>query len=299
MKPLVQMAHDVGKDSFTPIDHYPRKLLAEGDSWYTIGTVEIIAASNLLHKLEMQKSTAIINCAYPGETLKRMVNWKRDKHFSRLLSTHGWQQPWHGILLSAGGNDLIDAARVPAKSKSGVPIPPDQRLFLTGDEIKANGGGIEPDRFLSDEGWRTFTRYLLANFDDLIQLRDQGLNKGKPILLHTYVSPTVRPSGTPGNSKGWLYPALKNYGIVGADAQGVSELIFGKLRQLLLNLDCRGPGGLAEVYVFDSAKVPGIEPAKSEDTGSSGDWVNEIHLTPKGYEKVGGKMGPWMDSILK
>ncbi len=298
MKPEVHMADQLGKDNPLVTDGFHRKLLAEGDSWYTIGALSVKKAPNLLHNLEVQHSTLIVNCAYPGHALKRMVDWSRDQYFVRLLSTPGFQKPWDGIILSAGGNDLIDAARVLPKNKKGLPIPAEERLFLTSAEIQANGGGNTPDRFLSKPGWETFKTYLLANFDALIKSRDGGVNKGKPIILHTYATPIVRPSGTFLNKEGWLYPALKNYGIVGADAQAVSDLIFGKLRQLLLDLEHGGAHALPQVHVFDSAGVPGIVAANPNKRGSSGDWINEIHLTPGGYAKVGAKMGPWLDGIL-
>jgi lysophospholipase L1-like esterase len=298
MKPVVYPVDWLFRNVPPTIDQAHRRILAEGDSWFSIGTLNLPAASNVPFKLEMKKTTIIVNCAYPGDTLAHMVDWAGDPYFDRLLCKPNFQMPWEGILISAGGNDLIDAARVEAVDAQSNPVPANRRLFLTADEIAANAGGTNPDRFISPAGWQAFATYLQANFDALVKRRDSGVNRHVPICLHTYVAPIVRPAGTLFNSQGWLYPSLKSYGIDGQDAQDVSDLIFGKLRKLLLDLDCSQPGGLPHVHVFDSAGITSIIPAVPGHTGSSNDWVNEIHLTPAGYAKVGAAMGPWLETIV-
>ncbi|QLA82505.1 hypothetical protein EXV95_18795 [Acidovorax sp. JMULE5] len=297
MKPVVYPSDWLFRDNPPTINHAHRRVLAEGDSWYSIGTLNLAAASNIPFKLEVQKVTIIINCAYPGDTLDHMVDWASDPYFDKLLCKPKFQMPWDGILLSAGGNDMIDAARVQPVNKDGTPVPANRRLFLTTNEITALGA-TGAGRFISDSGWNAFADYLHENFKTLVQRRDSGINAGKPILLHTYAAPVVRPSGTVFNSGGWLYPSLLKYGIVGQDAQDVSKILFNRLRQLLLDLDCKHPTGLSNVHVFDSAGIDSLIPAAPDDKGSSGDWVNEIHLTPAGYAKVGAAMGPWLESII-
>ena len=299
MKPLVYPADWLFRSEPPPLSDFGRRLLAEGDSWFTIGTLNLMAASNLLFKMEVSQTTAIINCAYPGDALQHMVDWFRDPFFDRLLCQPNFQSYWEGILISAGGNDLIDAAQVPPQDKHGNSTPPDQRLLLTTQEAAA-ASGTGPARFISEPGWDALASYMRANFAELVAHRDQGISKGRPIFLHTYALPTVRPSGTVGAPKGWLYPALHRYGLAGDDAQAVSDLLFGRLRALLLALDQNSgqPGALPQVHVFDSAGLPGIEPAAPGSTGASGDWVNEIHLTPAGYGKLGQAFGPWMEGLL-
>jgi lysophospholipase L1-like esterase len=41
-----------------------------------------------------------------------------------------------------------------------------------------------------------------------------------------------------------------------------------------------------------------LVPAAPGSGGVSGDWVNEIHLTPGGYQKLGARMGPWIEQLL-
>ena len=153
---------------------------------------------------------------------------------------------------------------------------------------------------MSDAGWNTLADYLLHNFSELVSRRDQGISRGRPILLHTYAVPTARPSGTIGSPRGWLFPAMERYGIPALERQAVCRLLFGRLQALLLSLDenSGSPRSLPAVHVFDSASLPEIEPAAEGAAGVSGDWVNEIHLTPGGYAKLGAKMGPWMERFL-
>lgn len=297
MKPVVYPSDWLFRDNPPTIDHAHRRVLAEGDSWFSIGTLNLASASNIPFKLEVQQVTIVINCAYPGDTLQHMVDWASDPYFDKLMCKPNFQMPWDGFLLSAGGNDMIDAARVQAIDENGKPVPANRRLFLNSSEIAA-AGATGPERFLSDSGWQAFADYLHENFKTLVQRRDSGINAGKPILLHTYAAPVVRSSGTVLNSEGWLYPSLLKYGIVGQDAQNVSKILFNRLRQLLLGLDCKNVTGLPNVYVFDSAGIGSLVPADPNEKGVSGDWVNEIHLTPAGYAKLGAAMGPWLESII-
>jgi hypothetical protein len=44
-----------------------------------------VRSSNLLLNLRVTRSTAIISCAYPGDTLAHMVDHVNDPWFDRLL----------------------------------------------------------------------------------------------------------------------------------------------------------------------------------------------------------------------
>lgn len=77
-------------------------LLAEGDSWFSFGG----ATGNLLMALDDDKRL-IVSCAYPGDTLRNISDMNNDA-FKRMLTVkYGFK--WDAILLSAGGNDVIDS----------------------------------------------------------------------------------------------------------------------------------------------------------------------------------------------
>jgi hypothetical protein len=298
MRPTIYRADDLFHGTPPPLSDFGRRLLAEGDSWFTIGTVMLPQSSNVLQELEFGWSTAIVTSAYPGDTMKRMVDGVNDPHFDRLLRRRPYASFWEAILISAGGNDLIDAAQVPPQDKNGNPVLPDRRLLLQAGEAPAGAQGTA--RYISDAGWTRLADYLGANFAELVARREQGPSKGRPIIAHTYAIPTVRPSGTVGSPKGWLFPAMELYAIPEVDRQPVCDELFQRMRLLLLSLDSTSgsPRALPAVRVFDSAGVASIVPAAPGTRGSSGDWVNEIHLTPGGYRKMGTAMGAWAEPLM-
>jgi lysophospholipase L1-like esterase len=300
MKPLVVTPHDLNQDNPPPLDG--RVLLAEGDSWFTVGSLNLFQNSNLLFELEVQSTTTIVNCAYPGHTLQRMVDGINDRDFDRLLRRRNFARRWDAIVVSAGGNDLIDAAQQPLIDRRGRPTPFADRLLLTpGEAATVNPGATGGAHYVSEDGWVKLAEFLVANFRALASRRDQGPAAGRPLLVHTYSMPTVWPVGTAGASRGWLAPALEAAGIPAQDRQGVADELFGRLRQLLLSLDegSRGPDALPAVHVFDSAGEVALQPPDpSKKRGPSGDWVNEIHPNGAGYRKLGAAMGAWLDGVL-
>jgi len=121
IKPVVYASDWLFRPEPPPLSDFGRRFLAEGDSWFTIGTLNLLEASNVLFKLEFTKSTAIANCAYPSDTLTRIVKCLRDPYFDRLLRKKPFASYWEALLISAGGNDLIDAAQVPPVGAQGQP----------------------------------------------------------------------------------------------------------------------------------------------------------------------------------
>ncbi|TFW09504.1 hypothetical protein E4K72_05525 [Oxalobacteraceae bacterium OM1] len=107
----------------------PVQILAQGDSWFSIGALPPFATTNLLMEMTFALPTCIVNCAHPGDTLAHMVNWRADPQFAVLVAgPRAWR--WNAIFLSAGGNDLIDAIGVLPIDKFGDPVPPHRRLLL-------------------------------------------------------------------------------------------------------------------------------------------------------------------------
>ena len=300
MRPVVYPADFMNRETPPALELFSRRYLAEGDSWFTIGTLNFFDASNLLYELEFERHSVVISAAYPGDTLQHMVEFWRDPYFRRLLSDPAFALDWDGILLSAGGNDMIDAVQVPPTDENGNPIEPQRRLLLTPAEAAQQEEAGPAARYVSEAGWTRFAAYLAANFKIIVEERDKGRNAGRPIFLHTYAVPTVRPSGARPGSNGWLFPAFESAGIPAADRQAVSDLMFARLRSLLLELDSdsASPNSLPHVHVFDSAALTSIVPAEPDATGVSNDWANEIHLTWEGYRKVGRMFGPFIEAKL-
>lgn len=279
-------------DKPSPPAEFGRRLLAEGDSWFAIGSLNLPQGSNLLNELRCKTSTLIVNCAAPGDELVHMAERRgQDSYFPVGLGASPHARFWEAILLSAGGNDLIAALQVPP----GAPL--DRRLLKTPAEA-----GLDPagEDFVSSPGWQRFADYLQENLKLVLTMRDAGFSASSPLLLHTYALPVPRPSGSLGSRDGWLYPRLRAYGVPAQLDIAVAQALFGRLRALLLSFDADSGSSraLPRVHVFDSAGLSEIQPAKPMARGPSGDWINEIHLSRQGCRKVGKVMGPWMEQLL-
>ena len=268
---------------------YPRKFLAEGDSWFSIGTLNFAKQSNLLYEMEFSSTYAAVNCGSPGESLSRLVERTRDPNFMRLLaSRQAWR--WDGLLISGGGNDLIFGL-----STKHLGTPPSQRLLLTQPEW--GDAGLGTDRYISEDGWAAFATYIRANLDDLVKLRDSGVNQGVPIFMHTYAYMTPRYAPAVRGTKAWIAPTMHDYGIPPADWTATCHNLQGRLADLLLA--CAGDQRrYPNLHVFDTTTVP-LLPASPNSTGESGDWMNETHLTWRGYEKLALPWARGIEAVLQ
>lgn len=283
-----------------PVLHWPA-MLAEGDSWFTLGELNFPAATNLMLQLDLPRRSTVVDSAYPGDTLQNMVDGINDTHFDRLLRHPRFALSWSAILLSAGGNDLIDALGVPVYAADGSRNPMSSRLLLAPDEFATvHPGESGPLRWVSEDGWGTLAAFLRHNLRVLVERRDSGPAASRPLVLHTYSMPTVWACGTIGAPEGWLYPAMNRAGVPEQERQDLCKEFFERLRRLLLSADCdNGDTPLPQVHVFDSAGRVRLDPPHPGRRRSSGDWANEIHPNRSGYRKLGRAMGPWLDALLK
>lgn len=296
MKPDIYAPAELDADTPPPLSDYGWRLLAEGDSWFRI-TATGRYGSNLLQELRLPRSSAIVNCATPSDTLQRMVDRRADGRCERLLCAPRLARAWDAVLLSAGGNDLVAAAATPLADADGAPTPAARRLLRSIDEV---GHASQAADWVSEAGWNLLADHLRAGFATFAHWRDRGPSAGRPLLLHTYATPVARPSGAGLARQGWLYPTLLRHGVPAAWQQPVVELLFERLRRLLLDLDKASGSAhaLPGVHVFDSAGRVALAPASPDDAGPSGDWINEIHLGASGYRKLGRAWGAWIGEVL-
>jgi hypothetical protein len=275
------------------------RFLAEGDSWFTLGTLNPLKNANLLFALRFSQSHITVSCATPGDTLAKMVDWRRDPRFTGLLSGRVARH-WDGLLLSAGGNDLIAAIKTPPVA-SGQAVPLDKRLMRTPAEWGPAGEGAA--RYTSDAGWLAFADYLRGNFDALIELRDRGpnpINAGIPIFMHGYAVPMPRNAGAsvgPIKLGPWLLPGLQLYSVPQDDWLAVSTHFIGRLRTVLGSI-AADAARYPNVHFFDSTQVA-LNQAQPGSTGESGDWINEIHLNKSGCRKVADAWAPRIEMVLR
>jgi len=255
------------------------KFLAQGDSWFSFGALIPWATGNLLDGVALNQDACAVNCARPGKELVHMVDSRRDPEFiNLLLGRVAWA--WDGILLSGGGNDLIDAIQTPPVDASGKPVPPELRILLTQAERGTDPLPNAAD-YLSPTGWATFETHLVAQFHEFVATRDDPRSQcqGKPIFLHSYDFIMPRNAGAGLNFGPWLYPAMQQYGIAPAQWFDLSKYLLSQLSAVLLQLN------LPAVYVAQTQGT--CIPAAAGSTGNSNDYENEIHPNPGGYAKLG------------
>lgn len=286
-RPRILSPDELQSDLAPSMHEFSYQLLAEGDSWFSIGALNLLRSANLLLAMRFERSALIVQCANPGDTLRRMSTTTRDPYFQRLLRGRlAWR--WSGILFSGGGNDLIDACQV------GGQHPRAQRILLRTDEW--GDATLGPARYLSDEGWATFSTYLEANLEALVQLRDKGPSAGRPLFMHTYGYPTPNDAGPGLGLKAWLRPALASMQIPEADWPATAHLLIDRLADLLLA--CAADGArFPNLHVYDTRGLP-LVAAASGVTGESGDWLNEIHLNRAGCRKVADGWAAQIEAVL-
>lgn len=272
-----------------PFDFYERHLLAQGDSWFSIGAIPPTRTTRVVAELRLFKSTVVVNCARPGALLHRMTNTTSEQSFLRLLRGRTARK-WHAILLSGGGNDLIDACA------AGPENPPGQRILRTPDE--RGSGPLTGADYVSEPGWQVFAQHIGEVFGRVVAERDSGINKGVPLVWHNYARVMPTRVGAAGFGP-WLRPSLERFGVPEADFLKLSDELIARLGKLVADLVAQHKAAdpACNLHVADSQSA-GLVLADIDATGSSGDWINEIHPTRGGYQKAAMAWQAVLDPLL-
>lgn len=263
---VVIKARDFGRaiDQGLAPEQFKYRFLAEGDSWMERSAVFQASLPEYLGRLmaDANEPVLIINLAMFGDQMRRIGDTVGGE-FTR------WINDWtyDAVLLSAGGNDFIDAARDPAPGHGllhdlrGQPAPADPRDCIVWPAL----------RLLVDQ-------YLDPNFDLFYgAVRASAGNREVPILLNGYDTPFARNAPAIRGRKAWLHEAYTKNGIPAELWVGLTALIFDELERAV-----RG-------WARDRSTVA-LVPTRGTLTPAtattSGDWVNEIHPNGEGWEKL-------------
>jgi len=268
-------------------DHsfYRHKVLAEGDSWFTIGGVPVW---NLLYSLDFPGTSIVVTLAKPGDTLKSMAEICNNSELRFAMDKlHGYD--WDAILLSAGGNDLIDYASGKTTEDS-ILIPPETR-----------GAVNSAADYVDQSKLAQLMEYIKDGYRRVVALRDGPKSScaGAPVIVHTYdlVTPTNSPATIGPIVMGpWLFPALQRANIPTTDWIVLADYLLSVLRDTLLELAVPGAKQLANFHVVDTQGT--ITRAALGSVGESNDWLNEIHPTKDGYEKLAIKLSAKLGALL-
>lgn len=244
-----------------------RLILAEGDSWFTVAG---IPTSNLLFSFRFKKMTMIVNCAQPGDTIKHMSEIEGNHNFRTALSPDGYK--WDLLLLSGGGNDLIDEVKR-------ILLPRAKRGSKSMSDIKD---------YCDDERLKALITKIQDGYRRLVRLRDANGSpaKKKPIVVHTYDYAIPRNSPARFFSVPllgpWLYPAVVKSEIPKEDWIEVSKYLIDQLAIGILDL--QKDTKLKNFHVVDTRNT--LKMAALDTSGDNGDWLNEIHPNADGYKKI-------------
>src|SRR5438046_8247390 len=110
MAPMVTILYPVQVDATvaeaSPAE-YPLRYLAEGDSWFSFGSWKL---QSMLTQLRLRRMTALLTLAQPGDTIRRMSDIARNPELENWLTSRYAEYRWNALLMSGGGNDVIDDA---------------------------------------------------------------------------------------------------------------------------------------------------------------------------------------------
>ena len=287
-------------NSGVDLSSYQYQFLAQGDSWFSTNTLKA-NSTNMLKNMFFSKRAAAVNCAYPGRTLGRMAGLPatsllaRDERFQGYLNGPR-EQWWSALLLSGGGNDLINALQL-LPGQVDRELPTDCRLLLTEEEWGPDG---DVKRYIREEGWNVFAAYLVQQYNAISQLRAASkYNKDTPIVTHVYDLAMPRDVGAGLTFGPWLYEALTAYEIPTEAWKGLTIEFMQRLAGVICALDFNPPVGTRIAPPFAIAPLENFHvvwtqgtlvPAEVNAPGATDDWENEIHPTKEGYVQLGKKI---------
>ena len=264
---------------------YPWHFLAEGDSWFTIAA---IPSSNLLLELRLGRWTQILNLAYPGDTLRNIETLVSNKDLTRFLAKRNFCSHFDALLLSGGGNDLINGVGALIRKE---PRP--------GDDPAA------AESYVDAPAYAALLLKVQEAFATIVSVRDSAtsLSRGSPAFVHTYDYATPRDAparfvGAVAIAGPWLFKAFAGSGIDISLQQRIADLLTDGLADALLALDSASAGGkaLPAFHVIDTRDT--LVRANPTERGNSNDWINEIHPNLGGYRKIAARLSAKINEVL-
>jgi hypothetical protein len=256
--------------------NYERVLLGEGDSWFDIFTPAPLNQPNLLSALRVPWRAAVVDISHIGDTAEAMSTGSQAAHTRQLLDMFKFDV----LLLSAGGNDLKDAFA---------------ELFL---RVAAGTSGKTDAQMLDVESKaaRDIIDTVCTSVARWIGLRDASkLNHATPVILHGYDYLQPRPAGArawidgPVASGPWIYPVLKAAGASDDEMRDKAHVVIDKFNDALM----QRVGGMPNVHLLNTRGTLTLA-APGKDRKSN-DWMDEIHPTPDGFDKLA--KAQWNDRI--
>ena len=248
-------------DKGTELNFCDWHILAEGDSWFHLNR-KFGIAENLILSLEFTKPTAIANLAMAGDNESQMIDgsMKGLLNKSRVAAFTGAvnYQHWDMYLISAGGNDLIDAF------DGGYIISDTETVKI----IKENSSATKYEDYINHEALTKAIKHIKDCFIELIYiLRLNPKNTDTKIITHTYDYFTLRNCKT---KKSKRQIALEKHNIPIKYWKQIAKHMNEALRNALLSFNNNTT--FKNVVVIDTLGT--LAPASENVPGNTGYWRN-------------------------
>jgi hypothetical protein len=223
----------------------------------------------VLDQLRFELPAIVLTLSTPGDTIRHMGEIVSNPMLRRYLAERNFASSWDAILLSGGGNDLIDAV---------------------GDIIVA-GTGTDPKNWINAAALTSTLDAVVAGYSAIVAARDvpDGANSGRRIVVHTYdyVTPRNSPAAflTRPAVGPWFWPRFETLRVADRGLRAaITDYVLDRMGQTLLGLARRFPN-------FEVVETRGLlVRAEPDTTGNSNDWLNEIHPNSGGYQKIADKI---------
>jgi hypothetical protein len=250
-------------------EQFKYRFLVEGDSWMERSSALTASLPAYLARSmdAAHEEVLVINLAMFGDTLRRISECLNGDFSSWLNTAFAWR--FDAVLLSAGGNDFIDAARDPDPGKG-----------ILQDFSRQTPPGQGHQCVNRDAVATLVTQYLDPNFALLYNTVQSSRHADTPIFLNSYDTPTARNApGFPGG-KAWLYEAYRKNAIPPTLWPDLTDSIFNDVQTTIAGWTMDRPN--VQAVPTDGT----LTPAAEGSTGNSGDWINEIHPNAAGWKKL-------------
>jgi metacaspase-1 len=230
-----------------------RRLISEGDSWF-----DYPPHPNIIDFLDGEGLWAIKRFEKSGDTLTNIAG---EGNLVRITITAEKEKP-DAFLLSAGGNDLFTE----------IPEKPELRWIWRA--LTPFDPAKTPAEHVNQLAWDEKKTELRQNFVRIIS----ALSEHAPILVHGYDYLTAsgekclydgfHPAGP------WILPSMRDRGILDSDMQAaILRVLIDDVNEILAALQGTYPDSVIHVDLRGTLR-PGV------------DWMNEIHPTEDGFQKV-------------
>lgn len=243
-------------------------VFAEGDSWLDKFTPIPMDGTNLLDAIRTPFNTAVVDVAQIGDTSSDVVSGWQLKRTRAIFEFFDFD----AIILSVGGNDI--------------------KNLYTGKIEAMVGDGLSPAEVNALLTPATYTKdfaQVVKNIRTFVGLRNaspQPKTKVAPILLNGYDYFQPRPAkaaifaGSKFGAGPWVYPALNAAGLNGQQMKQAADAVVDELNNALR----AAFGKSTNVHVIDTRRV--LTPAPAGSTDAVGDWLDEIHPSKAGFDKL-------------